>query len=94
MTENLARVTLWITGQVQGVFYRASALEKAQSLNLSGFVQNLADGSVEIVAEGPRYALEQFVDWAKQGPPAAEVENVSARWGTYLEEFRTFMIVR
>ena len=94
MTENLSRVSLWITGRVQGVFYRASALEKAQSLNLSGFVKNLADGSVEIVAEGPRYALEQMVEWAKLGPPSAEVENVSARWGTYLNEFRTFMIVR
>jgi acylphosphatase len=94
MGENLARVSLWITGRVQGVFFRASALEKAQGLNLSGFVKNLSDGSVEIVAEGPRYALEQFAEWARHGPPAAEVENCSARWGTYLEEFRTFMIVR
>ncbi|MBC7794094.1 MAG: acylphosphatase [Clostridia bacterium] len=94
MSEGLARVTLWITGRVQGVFYRASALEKAQGLNLSGFVKNLADGSVEMVVEGPRYALEQFVEWAKQGPPSAEVENVSARWGNCLNEYRTFMIIR
>lgn len=94
MSESLARVSLWVTGKVQGVFYRASALEKAQSLNLSGFVKNLSDGSVEMVAEGPRYALEQFVEWAKQGPPSAEVENVSARWSNCINEFRTFMIIR
>lgn len=94
MSENLARVNLLVTGKVQGVFYRASTLEKAQSLNLTGWVKNLADGSVEIVAEGPRYALEQLIEWCRQGPPAAEIENVTARWGAYTEEFRTFMIVR
>jgi acylphosphatase len=94
MAEELARVNLLVMGKVQGVFFRASTLEQAQSLNLTGWVQNIPDGSVEIVAEGQRYALEQLAEWAKHGPPSAEVEHVSVRWGTYLEEFRTFTILR
>jgi len=94
MTEELARVTLIITGRVQGVFFRASALEKAQGLSLSGWVKNLSEGSIELVAEGPRYALEQLLEWCRRGPPSARVADVSARWGKSLGEFRTFMIVR
>ena len=94
MKQEQARVNLIITGLVQGVFFRASTLERAQSLNLNGWVKNLSDGSVEVVAEGPRYGLEDFVTWCRQGPPAAEVKDVIVRWATHLDEFRTFMIVR
>jgi acylphosphatase len=94
MSEELARVNLFVTGYVQGVFFRASTLEQAQSLNLTGWVKNLPDGAVEVVAEGSRYALEELVSWCRQGPPAAEVEDVVVRWGDYRDEFRTFMVVR
>ena len=93
MDEDLASVNVLVTGQVQGVFFRASAMEQAQSLNLTGWVKNIPDGSVEVQAEGPRYALEELVKWCNNGPPSAEVDHVSARWGKYREEFRTFMIV-
>jgi acylphosphatase len=92
MSEELARVTLLVTGRVQGVFYRASTLERAQSLNLSGWVMNLSDGSVEVEAEGPKYALEELVSWCRQGPPSAEVEDVIVRWNQFTDEFKTFMI--
>ena len=94
MADDLARANILITGQVQGVFFRASALEQAQSLNLTGWVQNLADGTVELTAEGQRYALEDLVAWCRRGPPAAEVEDVFVRWTEHKNEFRTFMIVR
>ena len=94
MTDELARINLIVLGMVQGVFFRASTLEQAQSLSLNGWVKNLPDGSVEVLAEGPRYALEQFADWCRQGPPAARVDEVIVRWGTFLDEFKTFMIVR
>jgi acylphosphatase len=90
--EDLARVELIVTGRVQGVFFRASALEQAQSLNLTGFVLNLADSSLEIVAEGPRYALEELIGWARHGPPEAMVEDVIVRWKKHAAEFRTFRI--
>lgn len=94
MDEDLASINLLVTGDVQGVFYRASTLEQAQQLNLSGWVKNLADGSVEVVAEGSRYALDTLADWCKRGPPAAAVDHVSVRWGRHRDEFKTFQIVR
>lgn len=94
MTEELSRVNLFITGRVQGVFFRASALERAQGLGLTGWVKNLADGSVEVLAEGPRYALEQLVEWCRNGPPDAEVEHVGVRWSPHEDAYRTFMIIR
>lgn len=94
MNEDLASVNLLVTGNVQGVFFRASTLEQAQQLNLSGWVKNLADGSVEVVAEGSRYALDALLAWCKRGPPAAEVDDVSVRWSQHRNEFKTFQIVR
>lgn len=92
--DELARVQLLITGQVQGVFYRASALEQAQSLNLSGQVENLPDGTVELVAEGPKWALEQLITWCKQGPPNAKVDEVFVSWKPHKGEFKTFLVLR
>lgn len=92
--DDLARVNIIIVGSVQGVFFRSSTLEKAQSLNLTGWVQNLGDGSVEVVAEGPRYALEELAAWCQHGPPAAKVEDVIVRWAEHQSEFRTFKVVR
>jgi acylphosphatase len=92
MAEDLARVNIIVTGRVQGVFYRASTLERAQGLNLKGWVKNLPDGAVEIEAEGSRYSLEDLVEWCKNGPPDAMVQDVIVRWGKHHDEFRTFMI--
>ena len=92
MNDENARLSLLVYGRVQGVFFRASTLEQAQGLNLSGWVQNLPDGSVEIEAEGSRASLEQLQEWAQRGPPAAEVREVITRWGSYRGEFQTFRI--
>jgi acylphosphatase len=92
--EELARINLFVFGRVHGVFFRASTLEQAQSLGLTGWVKNLPDGSVEIDAEGPRYALEQLAEWCRHGPPAARVAEVTVRWLPHKGEYRTFMIVR
>lgn len=92
--DAMARLTVLVEGQVQGVFFRASTLEQAQSLSLAGWVQNQPDGGVEIVAEGPRYALESLLEWARRGPPAAHVTEVWARWTTPLGEFKTFTVRR
>ena len=87
-----ARVNLIIAGIVQGVFYRASTLEKAQSLNLTGWVRNRPDGSVEVVAEGSRYSLEALAEWSRLGPPSASVSDVTSRWLEFEGEFKTFVI--
>jgi len=65
-----------IQGKVQGVFYRASTQDKAKELGLNGWVRNEPDGSVYAEAEGERDKLDQFIDWCKQGPARANVENV------------------
>lgn len=88
------RATLVISGKVQGVFYRASALAEAQRLGLSGFVKNLPDGAVEAVVEGERHLVDEFVAWCRRGPPAARVDDVLVRIAPHRDEFRTFTVQR
>lgn len=70
-------VKFLLSGKVQGVFYRASTRTKAQELGLTGWVQNLSDGCVELVACGTSAQLESLEKWLWQGPPAAKVDHVS-----------------
>lgn len=67
----------FITGRVQGVFFRASTQTEAQRLGITGWVRNLADGRVEVLAqsEDPA-ALDRLADWLRHGPPNARVESV------------------
>lgn len=65
-----------VHGRVQGVFFRASARERALELDLTGWVANRADGRVEALACGPPEALDSFQDWLWQGPTAARVTRV------------------
>lgn len=88
------RATIIVLGKVQGVFYRASAMEEAQRLGLSGFVKNLPDGAVEAVVEGERSPVEQFASWCRAGPPAARVDEVRVRFSPFRGEFRTFTLQR
>lgn len=76
---------LRITGKVQGVWYRKSAVEVALQIGIAGFAMNLPDGSVRIEAEGPREALERFVEWCRTGPPRAVVEHVYLTDGPLVE---------
>jgi acylphosphatase len=90
----VTRAELFITGRVQGVFYRASAQQEGMRLGLLGEIRNLPDGSVEAIVEGPRDRIEEFIEWCKRGPPSAEVEDVRVRWSNASGGFRTFMIAR
>lgn len=87
-----ARLNLRIRGRVQGVFFRACACEEGRALGLCGWVRNRLDGSVEITAEGPRARLEILLAWAYQGPPAARVDSVGARWSEFRGEFSGFAV--
>ena len=75
-----ARARIRVTGLVQGVFYRQSTAQEASRLGLSGSVRNLADGSVEVEAEGARPAVEALVAFCRRGPPAARVAEVEVTW--------------
>lgn len=89
----LQTVCLHITGKVQGVYYRQSARTKALSLGITGYVQNLPDQSVQIIATGSSGALKELIEWCKKGPPAASVNQVRVTEQT-LEVFEQFMIRR
>lgn len=65
-----------VSGQVQGVFFRASTREQAQRLGLRGHARNLADGRVEVSAAGEAVALDALGQWLRHGPPLARVEQV------------------
>ena len=69
-------IQLIIKGKVQGVFYRASAKEKAEDLGLTGWVKNTPEGYVEIMATGEMDVLEKFITWCKKGPSRAIVTEV------------------
>jgi acylphosphatase len=66
----------FVSGLVQGVFYRASTRQKAVELGLSGFATNLPDGRVEVLVVGQEGAAAQLIEWLKRGPPAARVTGV------------------
>jgi len=85
-----ARVHLIIRGRVQGVFFRHSTREQAVELEVSGWVRNRSDGTVEVVAEGEREQLEKLLAWCQQGPPSARVISVDAEWGQATGEFQGF----
>lgn len=74
--EDRVHRRILVRGRVQGVFFRAWTRDTATELGLQGIVRNLPDGSVEILAGGPREAMEVFQRRLWQGPPAARVEEV------------------
>jgi acylphosphatase len=67
----------WVSGKVQGVFFRASTREQALRLGLSGSARNLADGRVEVIAAGDDESLEMLATWLHKGPPSSKVESVA-----------------
>lgn len=89
--ENI-RVHLIIEGRVQGVWFRDSTRREAISRNITGWVRNLPDGNVEVVAEGEKEMVEELVKWCHKGPPYASVTNVRRRDEEWRGEFDTFEI--
>lgn len=87
-----ARLTALVSGRVQGVNYRNFARRLARDAGLSGYAENLGDGRVEVVAEGPRDELEALLHQLRRGPAFAEVEGVDVTWGEVsgLEGFHTY----
>jgi acylphosphatase len=69
------RVRVRVSGRVQGVWFRGWTQARALDLGVVGFARNLADGSVEIVAQGPRHAVDALLDLCRKGPPSARVDQ-------------------
>jgi acylphosphatase len=85
-------VRITVRGRVQGVWFRGSARERAQALGLLGWARNRADGSVEILVQGPRAPVENLVDWCRQGPPGARVASLAREEEAPGEELREFHV--
>lgn len=83
---------LFISGQVQGVSYRANAARMGSTHGLSGWVRNLADGRVELLAQGEEKSLRNFLAWVHQGPAQARVDHVEAHWAPAEAELSGFQI--
>jgi acylphosphatase len=92
IAEGRARLSLTISGRVQGVGFRATAYDEARSLGLAGWVRNMPSGEVEIVAEGKRENLEMLLAWAYSGPPGAHVVHLQEEWASPTGEFADFRI--
>jgi acylphosphatase len=88
----MKRMHALISGIVQGVGFRYFVLRHAQKLNITGFVRNLPDGRVEVVAEGDEDLLKQFETLLWQGPSFSHVQSVETEWAESKNEFTQFRI--
>ena len=87
-----ARAHIFVSGRVQGVYFRDHTQRWASSLNLTGWVRNIRDGRVEALAEGDKEKVEELISRLKEGPPSAQVDKVDVNWEDYKGEFKDFRI--
>ena len=86
-------IRIKVIGRVQGVFYRASAKQRADELGIRGFARNDADGSVYIEAEAEEEVLHRFIKWCSSGPTHAEVKSIEVETAP-IKKFDVFEIRR
>ena len=92
ISNGVKEIRILIYGDVHGVGFRYHTQEMAQPLGLSGYVKNLPDGSLEIVAQGKKENLEKLITWAGTGPRFAKVERIETEWRNPSEPLKTFEI--
>lgn len=88
------RIHAIIHGHVQGVSFRYYTLQEANKLNVAGWVRNRKDGTVEVLAEGDRPALNALCEFLKRGSPEAQVKNIEINWRPSTGEYSEFEIIR
>jgi acylphosphatase len=86
------RVHVFVSGRVQGVFFRSKTKLKASNHNVKGWVRNLSDDRVEAMFEGEKEAVEALIEFCKHGPSGAKVNEVDITWETYTGTFDRFRI--
>lgn len=87
-----SQVRALVRGRVQGVYFRGTTVEQARSLDLAGFARNLPDGSVEVIARGPRDKVDRLVEFLHRGPSLARVLSVDLDWDDSSSVTRPFGI--
>jgi acylphosphatase len=86
------RAHVYVSGRVQGVFFRQNTKRQAQSQGVTGWVRNLDDGRVEAVFDGEESAVNALVEFCRHGPRGASVTNVEVQLEPCKEEFQSFDI--
>ena len=87
------RVHVFISGKVQGVYFRQNTAHKAQELNIMGWIRNLRDGRVEGVFEGEKVNIEKLLNWCRDGPKNAIVRNIQIIDEEFKNEYSNFQII-
>lgn len=85
-------VRLYVSGNVQGVFYRAFVKENAEKLNIKGFVRNLEDRRVEVFLEGEYDEMRKMIDICKKGPKHADIRSVEQKSEKF-QDMKTFKVL-
>lgn len=86
------RLELVIFGKVQGIFFRKFVKEKSEELKLDGFVENQADGTVKVIAEGEEKKLQKLIEICKTGSKLAQVKNIEINWLNPTQEYKDFIV--
>lgn len=86
------RAHVFVSGIVQGIFFRSNTRFEANKRNVTGWVRNLPDGKVEAIFEGEKNDVDELIKYCKEGPPRARVMNVEVYWEKYSGEFKKFSI--
>ncbi|MBW1981387.1 MAG: acylphosphatase [Deltaproteobacteria bacterium] len=87
-----ARAHVFISGRVQGVFFRAYTQRAAQEIGIRGWVRNTPDGRVEAVFEGEKSDVEEMIRWCHRGSPMSQVTAVKVDWQEYTGDFDDFAV--
>jgi len=87
------RVHIFVSGRVQGVFFRDFTYRKANELGLTGWVRNTNDGKVEIIAEGDSNKLNQLIEAVRIGPENAKVQDCQVSWNNFTKAFTDFKVI-
>lgn len=86
----MKQLSATVYGKVQGVYFRKNTVENALKLGLTGYAENLKDGSVKVIAEGEESKLEQLLVWLHKGPKDARVEKIKSEYIKATGKYKTF----
>tara|TARA_B100001123_G_scaffold307251_1_gene343292 strand:+ start:985 stop:1263 length:279 start_codon:yes stop_codon:yes gene_type:complete len=89
---SLKQIHIFVTGRVQGVFFRQSTRVIAIKNNVNGLVRNLDDGRVEIIAQGEEQNINKLIDWCRTGPANSRVDEFELKEESITEEFENFEV--
>jgi acylphosphatase len=94
MANMKVRAHIFVSGRVQGVFFRVETRDEATKRNVTGWVRNTSGGRVEAVFEGKKEDVEEVIEFCKSGPLGARVTKIDVKWKEYTGEFENFQIRR